>query len=406
MSETVIIERLGHQGDGIAPGPLYVPGALPGEEVAGDRQGDTLPSPRILRASPDRVRPPCPHAGACGGCQLQHAAPAFTAAWKAEVVTRALAAHGLEAPQRPVLTSPERSRRRAAFSARRTRKGALAGFHARRSDAVVAVPECRVVHPDLAAALPLAEALAETGGSRKGALSVLLTRTETGLDAMVRGGKPADGPLRAGLADLARRFDLARLAWEGDETLTRRAPVVRFGGARVTPPPGAFLQATPEGERALQAAAREAADGAVRVVDLFAGCGTFALDLADRAAVHAVEGDGAMLAALDHGWRHAAGLKRVTTETRDLFRAPLAAADLAGFEAAVIDPPRAGAAAQIAELAAAGIPRIAHLSCNPVTFARDCASLVDAGYRLDWVQVVDQFRWSAHVEIAAQLTRR
>ncbi|MCC5983842.1 MAG: class I SAM-dependent RNA methyltransferase, partial [Rhodobacteraceae bacterium] len=195
---------------------------------------------------------------------------------------------------------------------------------------------------------------------------------------------------------------LARLAWEGEVIALAALPAQTFGRAQVVPPPGAFLQATEDGEATLLAAVRGAVGDAARVADLFAGCGTFTLPLAERAEVHAVEGDAAMLAALDAGWRRAAGLKRVRTETRDLFRRPLLADELACFDAVVIDPPRAGAAAQVAELARAQVPVIAAVSCNPVTFARDARVLVAAGYCLQTVQVVDQFRWSAHVELAAR----
>jgi 23S rRNA (uracil1939-C5)-methyltransferase len=198
---------------------------------------------------------------------------------------------------------------------------------------------------------------------------------------------------------------LARLSWDGEVVFQSEPPVLAMGVARVSPPPGAFLQATPEGEAALLRAVLEATDGARRVADLFAGCGTFALPVAQRAEVHAVEGSSQMLAALDHGWRTALGLKRVSTETRDLFRRPLMPDELARFDAVVIDPPRAGAEAQIGQIAAAQLPRVAAVSCNPVTFARDARALVTAGYRLDWVQVVDQFRWSAHVELTACFTR-
>ena len=399
--ETLVIERLGHLGDGIAPGPVFVPGALPGEEIAGELQDGVVATPKIVTPSPLRVAPPCPHAKRCGGCQLQHAGEEFVAEWKVDVVRQALTAQGIDAPFRPILTSPPQSRRRATFSARRTKKGALAGFHVKRSDVIVPVPECLVVHPDLAAALPLVEELAIFGGSRKGELSVLVTRTESGLDVTVRDGKPIDAVSRAELADIARAHDLARLSWGADETLERRPPIVIFGKARVTPPPGAFLQATPEGQAALTDAVLEIAAGAKKGVDLFAGCGTFALPLAKDTAMHAVEGDPAMSAAADRAWRHIQGLRSLTTETRDLFRNPLLAQDLAAYDFAVIDPPRAGAEAQIREIAEARVPVIAHVSCNPVTFARDAATLIEAGYHLDWVQVVDQFRWSTHIELVA-----
>ncbi len=270
---------------------------------------------------------------------------------------------------------------------------------------VIAVPECLLVHPEIAAALPMVESLAVLAASRKGEMSVMITRTDDGLDVAVSGGKPLDAALRADLGALSRQHDLARISWDGEVALLSRPPALRIGKARVVTPPGAFLQATPEGEAALWSAVQEIANGAGRVVDLFSGCGTFALRLAENAAVHAVEGDGTMLQSLDEGMRNASGLKPFTTERRDLFRNPLLAEELARFHAVVIDPPRAGAQAQVEQIAQARVPRIAHVSCNPVTFARDTATLVSAGYRLDWIQVVDQFRWSNHVEIVASLSR-
>ncbi|MCD1617349.1 class I SAM-dependent RNA methyltransferase [Salipiger manganoxidans] len=398
--EQVIIERLGHQGDGIAPGPVFVPGTLPGEVVEGEIAGGVMAAPRILTPSDQRVTPPCRHARACGGCQVQHARPDFVADWKEGVVRQALAAHGLEVGFLPIATSPEQSRRRAAFSARRMKKGTLAGFHRKGSDVLVEVPDCRVIDPALAAALPLVDALAQLGASRKSELSVLVTTSLGGLDVAVSGGKEADAAFQQQLAELARTYDCARIAW-GPEVLTRRPPAQRMGAAQVVPPPGAFLQATPQGEAALLADVLDHLEGATHVADLFAGCGTFALPLAERAKVLAVEGDRAMVDALDRGWRHAEGLRHVTTATRDLFRNPLLPEELRRFDGVVIDPPRAGAEAQTSQLAAARVPRIAYVSCNPVTFARDAATLVRAGYRLDRLRVVDQFRWSTHVELVA-----
>lgn len=399
---TVTIDRLGHRGDGIAPGPLYVPLTLPGETVAGEMAGDRIEAPRIVTPSPDRVRPPCPHFAACGGCALMHASDAFVARWKAGVIATALAAHGIEAPIRPTATSPERSRRRATLAGRRTKKGVLVGFHARRADTIVPMTECHVLAPALVALVPTLGEITRMGASRSATLSFALTLTETGIDCAVTGGKPLDGPLRAALPRFRDR--IARLTWGEEPVYADALPTLHFGAARVAPPPGAFLQATAEGEAALVAAVGEAIRGARSIVDLFAGCGTFALPLARGAAVHAVEGDADLLTALDLGARHAPGLRPVTTEARDLFRNPLGAEDLARFEAVVIDPPRAGAEAQTARLAEARVPRIAMVSCNPVTFARDAALLIAAGYRLNWVQPVDQFRWSPHVELAASLS--
>jgi 23S rRNA (uracil1939-C5)-methyltransferase len=336
----LVIERLGHLGDAIAQGPdgpVYVAGMLPGEEVEGELQGDKLLNPRIVTPSVDRIRPPCAHAKTCGGCLLQHASDAFVADWKLGVVQSALAGQGLTAHYLPIITSPPKSRRRATIAARRTKGGALMGFHARASDMLVSVPNCQLLHPDLIAAFPALEALVKLGGSRTGEVSLTVTRSLSGPDVMVQGGKELDRSAR-------------------------------------------------------------------KITDLFAGVGTFALPLAERAEVHAVEGDAAMIAALDKGFRNAEGLKRVTSETRDLFRRPLEPDELKGVEAVVIDPPRAGAEAQTAVLAKSGVPVIAAVSCNPVTFARDAKTLIRAGYSLDWVQVVDQFRWSSHVELVARFS--
>lgn len=399
------IERLGHLGDGIAEGPVYVPGALPGEVVSGRLEGDRLSDIRIKSPSPDRVAPPCRHFKSCGGCQMQHLNPAALAAWKAGIVSAALAAQGLKATFAPMAISPAQSRRRATLAARRTKGGAMAGFYGKRSEVITEIPECRLLHPDLMPARDVARSLAEAGASRKTPLRVAATLSEAGLDIAVEGGKPLDGPLRVTLAQIADARDLARLSWAGETVVTRRPPEQEFDGIRVTPPPGAFLQATKEGERALLAEVRQSLSGATRVIDLFAGCGTFALPLAREARVHAVEGGRAMVATLEQGWRRAERLKRVTVETRDLFRQPVQADELAGYDAAVVDPPRAGAAAQIAELARSGIPVIAHVSCNPATFARDAAVLVAAGYALTRLRVVDQFLWSVHTELVAEFRR-
>lgn len=399
MQTEIIIERLGHQGDGIAPGPVFAARTLPGETVTGELDGSHLRDIRIVTPSVDRVQPPCRHYKSCGGCQLQHASEEFTASWKLEFAQSALLAQGLETEFRPILTSPPRTRRRATLAARRTKKGALAGFHGKASGTITEIPDCHLLDPALIAALPMVEALASQFGSRKGELAVTVTVSLAGLDVSVSGGRELDGPLRMGLAQFAEATGIARLAWDQEMIAMRQPPVQKFGPASVVPPPGAFMQATPEGEAALLASVLEIVGSADKVVDLFAGCGTFALPLTKTAEVHAVEGDRDMTDALDKGWRAVGGLKKLTSEARDLFRRPLMPDEFKRVDAVVIDPPRAGAEAQIRELAQSGVPVIAHVSCNPVTFARDARVLVDAGYDLEWVQVVDQFRWSVHTEL-------
>ncbi|MBN2631249.1 MAG: class I SAM-dependent RNA methyltransferase [Rhodobacteraceae bacterium] len=402
------IDRLGHHGDGIAQGdggPIFVPQMLPGEVVEGTLEGDRLLGARIVTPSVMRVKPPCAHARTCGGCLMQHASDDFVAGWKTGIIEGALAGQGLEAPVRAILTSPSRSRRRATFAARRTKTGVTIGFHARGSDTLVQIPQCQLLHPDLMAALPGLEELVRLGGSRTAEVSLTVTRALGGPDVTVTGGKPLDGMLRLELARVVEAHAISRLTWDGETVALRAQPVQIMGRAKVTPPPGAFLQATEHGQMALLDTVRLALGPQKRITDLFAGVGTFALPLAENAEVHAVEGDAAMIAALDKAARNTEGLRPIRAEARDLFRRPLEPDEFKGVTGVVIDPPRAGAEAQVATLAQTKVPVIAMVSCNPVTFARDAKVLVQAGYRLEWVQGVDQFRWSAHVELVGRFIR-
>jgi 23S rRNA (uracil1939-C5)-methyltransferase len=397
------IESLNYLGLGRASdGQSVLPRTLPGEEVDVAQDG----SVRIVIPSPNRVAAPCRHFKSCGGCAMQHASDAFVADWKIGIVTSALKARGLSPVMRPIETSPASTRRRAKFSGRRTKKGAMVGFHAKGSDTLVQVPDCQLITPALAQTLSALEVLTVAASSRKGEVDLTVTDAPLGPDILVETDKPLTPQLQIEMAAFAQTHGLSRLAWNDETVVTINAPAQDFGGTGVTPPPGAFLQATKEGELALLATVNEITGGASRIVDLFAGCGTFTLPLAKRVELHAVEGSGDMLDALDRGWRAGHQLRKVTTETRDLFRRPLEPDELAHFDAAVIDPPRAGAEAQIATLAQSDIGTIAMVSCNPVTFARDAAALIDAGFALNWVQVVDQFRWSPHVEVVGSFTRK
>ena len=403
--QVLTIERLGAQGDGVAKGPVFVARTLPGEVVEGVVEAGRMAAPRILTPVAERVRPPCPHVKTCGGCSLQHARDDFLAGWKKQMVAMALQAHGLAAPIRGIVTSPPFSRRRATFAARRVKNRAQVGFHGLRSDTISEIDKCHLLKPELLGVLPLVGALARLGGSRKARLAVTALALEGGVDIAVAGGKKPDQALFAAMADLARGTPgVVRLSWQGEVVVRLGDARLAMGRAWVRPPPGAFLQATEEGEAALVAAVRQAVGPARRIADLFAGMGTFTFPLADRAMVHAVEGARDLCAALEGGWRAAQGLKQVSTELRDLFRRPLLPDELAGFDALVLDPPRAGAKAQVAEIARGYRGRLAMVSCNPQTFAADAAVLVRAGYRIDWIEVVDQFRWSPHVELVASLT--
>ncbi|WP_316013823.1 class I SAM-dependent RNA methyltransferase [Roseobacter sp. HKCCA0434] len=399
---TVTIDRLGHQGDGIATHEgrdIFIPFTLPGEAVT------TTDPAEVLRPSPARVTPVCRHFGTCGGCAVQHASDAFAAEWKVDIVRQALAARGLDAPVKGVATSPAGMRRRATFGGRRTRKGALVGFHQRASDTLIAIEECPVCDPSILAAVPALEALTLIGASRTGVVRLSVTASLAGSDVDVREAQALDAKMLPDLVAIAEAHDLARLTWNGEAIATRRPPEQRMGRALLVPPPGAFLQATPQGQAALIATVKAAVGKGRRIADLFAGCGTFTLPLLDGAEIHAVEAEADMLAAVDTAWRRTTGLHGLTTEVRDLFRRPLLQSELERFDAVVLDPPRAGAAHQAEELAASKVARIAFVSCNPVTFARDAQMLVNGGYGLRELRVIDQFRWSPHIEISALFTR-
>ncbi|MDB6176807.1 class I SAM-dependent RNA methyltransferase [Paracoccus sp. Z330] len=401
------IERLGRRGDGIATGPdgkALASLTLPGEQVEGMAVDGRIASPRIVTPSPDRVRATCPHYRSCGGCSLMHGSDQFVHAWKQRVVTTALGAQGVQASVTGTHVSPPMSRRRAVLSGRRTKKSAQVGFHAKASDMIVDVQECQVIEPRILQTLPLLRRIVSAGASRSAELSLTVIAGPSGLDVAVTGGKAMDSSLFQTLAALAEAGDLARLDWDG-QPITRRTPYLDMAGAQLAYPPAAFLQATPDGEDALQRAVGAIVGEAEDVVDLFSGCGTFTLPLAAHAGVHAVEGLAPPLAALDNAWRNAPGLRRVTTEIRDLARNPLLADELDRFDAIVIDPPRSGAEAQSRQIAASQVGRVAFVACDPVTFARDARILTQGGYRIGRLWVVDQFRWSPHVETVTEFVK-
>lgn len=398
---TLKITRITAAGEGMAEDAGPFPRVLPGEEVTLGPDG----AARIVTPSAHRVKPPCRHFKSCGGCAMQHANDAFVAEWKTNIIRTGLAARGIKTEIRPILTSPPQSRRRATLHGKRTKSGAMVGFHARASDVLIEVPDCQLLDPAIMAAIPALEELTVIAASRKAPLELVINLSDNGIDLDMRGCKPVEPQASLQAAALADRVGFARLAWDGEVIGLRAPPAQQFGPASVTPPPGAFLQATAHGQAVLTACVAEALGDAKQVVDLFAGCGTFALPAAQTTEVWALEGEADLIHALDQGWRQAQGLKKVTAEARDLFRRPVLPSELRKTDAAIIDPPRAGAEAQSIELAASGVARIAAVSCNPVTFARDAEIFISGGYSLDWVQPVDQFRWSTHVELAAQFTR-
>jgi 23S rRNA (uracil1939-C5)-methyltransferase len=405
----VTIERLGQRGDGIAEtleGPVFVPLALPGEQVEIAREGERGRLLRVIVPSVERVEPGCRHVGACGGCAFQHwSAPPYRA-WKRGLVVEALARAGLDAPVGELIAAHGEGRRRVTFHARGLGGSAKAGrdvlavgFAGRRSHTIVPIDACPILAPALKGALPAAWAVAGVLAPLAKPLDLQVTATETGLDMDVRGSGPLKPDRVAALAEVAGQHRLARLTRHGELVLQREPPVISIGRAKVVLPPGSFLQATLEGERVLAQQVIAAVGKASRVADLFCGVGTFALRLAETARVSAVESNEAAVEALARAVRGAAGLKPVIAEARDLFRRPLLPLELKAFDAVVFDPPRQGAEAQAQQLAASKVPLVVGVSCDPVTFARDAALLVAGGYRLESVTPIDQFLYSAHVEM-------
>jgi len=409
--ERLTTERVGHLGDGIADGPdgpIYVPGALPGETVeVEDVPGhpDRRQLLNVESPSAERIAPICPHFGVCGGCAVQHWQSASYRAWKRNLVVEALRQAGLDAPVADLIDAHGDGRRRAVFHARRGTHDVLeVGFSAARAHRIVAIDRCPVLAKSLDGALSAAWAIAEALGPAKKPLDIAVTATDAGLDIDVRGSGPLTASLIAALAHIAAAQNLARLTRHGELVVQRRAPTLRVGAATVALPPASFLQATAEGEAVLSRLVLSACAGAKSFADLFCGVGPFALRLAERARVFAADDDEAALAALKRA-ASTPGLKPIEAEARDLFRNPLVASELRRFDAVVFDPPRQGAQVQARELASSGVPLIVAVSCNPATFARDAAELVSGGYRLREVTPVDQFRYSAHVEVVGRLER-
>jgi 23S rRNA (uracil1939-C5)-methyltransferase len=403
----VEIFALGHQGDGETAEGLYVPYTLPGDRVRAEFDGIRGKLVEVLTPGPSRVVAPCRHFGTCGGCALQHLSADFYRQWKVEQIRSALAQRGIAGYEmKPLLSVAPRSRRRATLAAKQTRDGVVLGFHERGSNFIVDVAECHVIDPRLEALIPRLRAALAAELPRSGQCEIGLMLTDTGID-MTLGlpGIELDAPRRTRLAKIAAQLQVARLTVNGEALAQTHAPSLEWEGVFVTPPPGAFLQAVPAAEQAMQALVVEGAGNARKVADLFAGCGTFTFPLANAASVLAFEGDAEAVAALKEAARHAQGRKAIAVERRDLFRRPLLPSELEDFDAVVLDPPRAGAKAQCEQLARAKVKRVTMVSCAPATFARDARTLLDGGFKLGCVAPIDQFLWSSHVELVGQFAR-
>ena len=409
------ITRLGAEGDGIADtanGPVYVPFTHPGDTInaAVEKGHGTIMA--ITEPSPARANPSCRHFGpdgvngACGGCSLQHVGAEEYRTFKRGLVVNALKSKGIDIEVGALVEAAPGQRRRVVLAARNTEKELLLGFNQAASHHIVSINECPVMRPSIMAHLGDVKQIGRALAPNAEPFRIGVLETLSGLDVAVDGlPKLADDRRRAAVEVILKLRSIARVSLEGEILVEPRKPLIRFGTTDVSPPAGGFTQATLEAEEAMTALVLQIVGKVKAVADLFSGSGTFALRLAEIAKVHAVEGDQRSVAALEHAARNRQGLKPVTTERRDLFRRPMMAQELKYIDAVVFDPPRAGAEAQAKELARSTVRKIAAVSCNPLTLARDLAILTAGGYRVTSVTPIDQFLWSPHVEVVVGLER-
>ena len=404
------IVRIGADGDGIAPLPsgdsAYLPYTLPNESVraALTRRGQGWTGDaQIITPSPERRPAPCPHFGACGGCTLQHWQDAPYAAWKSAQIHAALTRAGFpDVPMLPLARTPPADRRRVDLALLREGPTVRVGLHRHRGQDVVDLQTCLVLEPPLVAMIAtLRQALPGIGGLRRTG-SALANLLDSGIDLLLRTDGPPTASDRTKLATLAQAMGACRISWAlnagSAEAAAQTAPAITtLAGVAVSPPPGAFLQASRSGEAAIIAAVQAGLPplpSRARIIELYAGCGTLTFGLAEHARVTAYEGDAGSHAAL----RRAIAGRRIEAVHRDLVRQPLAAKELAGAAAIVLDPPFAGAPAQMRAIASSGVARVIYVSCNPAALTRDAAVLREAGYAARTVTPIDQFLWSAAAE--------
>lgn len=413
MTEQLTITGLGHRGDGMAQsadGTVYVPYALSGEVVTVEKvpgHPDRRHLVRVDKTSHERATPICKHFGTCGGCALQHWSLAEYHRWKHGLVVEALANAGLIAPvDEQIIDAHGEGRRRAVLHARRGTHDVLeVGFTAPRAHHIVAIDSCPILAPGLDGAVEAAWAIAEVLKPAQKPLDIQVTATDSGLDVDVRGSGLLNVSMTSALAKVVDTHKLARLTRHGELVAQRGQPLLTVGRAQVPLPPGSFLQATALGEATLARLVSDHVGKAKRAADLFAGIGTFALRLAEKTHVTAIDSEASAIRALERAAQTTSGLKPIEAVTRDLFRRPYLAMELKGFDAVVFDPPRQGAEAQARELAKSNVKTVVGVSCDATTFARDARILVAGGYKLSRVTAIDQFRWSHHVEVVGKFEK-
>lgn len=405
----LIIEKVGHLGDGLAThngDAAFVPLALPGETVSVSGSGPRFQLKKIEKPSDARVAPQCQHFGVCGGCATQHWAMAPYLEWKRQLVVDAFAARGLEPEVEPCIAASNHTRRRATFSCIRDGGGVRLGFSERNSHDIFQLEECVVLVPAIVEALPVLQKIADIVATGKGECRLHVLSCENGIDVTITGVAKLLEPQKQAIVRLSQAHSITRVSYEDEVLIELEKPRLLIDGIVLNPQPNSFAQATEQAENAIAAIVCDFLSKEKRVADLFSGFGTFSLRLARQSNVHAVEDEAEALAALEGAWRNTSGMKKLTHEPRDLFRRAVTTKELSKFTGLVFDPPRTGALEQATQIAASHVKRVAAVSCNPATLARDARILIDGGYELTRVVPVDQFIYSPHVEVVALFENR
>ncbi len=408
----VTVELLGHKGDGVATidgEAYYLPQTLPGERVLVQRRGKSdWVVESVKTPSPARSTSLCRHFGRCGGCALQHMAQPEYLTWKTEILRSTLAQRGFDHVKiDKIFQIPPHARRRVVLSAVKTASKTVLGFQQRKSHQIEDVSECPVAVEEIEHTLDAVREMLAIALRVRQTARVTINATQSGCDVLItsQGVPELDGKTAGVLAGRAAQHKLARLTWGDDLIYQREPPRIAIRSYDVSPPPGGFLQASEEAQDFLIDRVIERANNAQQAVDLFCGLGTFALPLASACKVRAFDADRYLIDALTTAAKKAGLADRITSEARDLYRRPLQAQELRAIDLVILDPPRAGAKAQIEQLAISSVSRVIYVSCNPATFARDARILVNEGFHLDTVHPVDQFLWSPHTELIAELYR-
>ena len=409
---TLKIDSLGAGGDGVAIGPegmpVFVPMALPGEIVLVERDGERTQLKRIVEPSTERIKPVCAHFTQCGGCSLQHFRTKLYHEWKREQLRTTLGARGLSCEVSPLVTNEPGTRWRAVLSATRTKKSVRLGYFRRASHDIIDINQCPVLRPQIVEALGALKKLVRPLLSRKNVARLSILATKGGLDIVITDVEPVEeAAKRIELAELCAGLKLARLTVAGDLIIEKDRAYIAFDGLKAISPAGGFLQASELMQDKMishvMALLGDLKKG--KALDLYSGMGTFSLPLARRFNVLAVEYNSAALSALEQAVGFSQGLKAIETLERDLADMPLSALELKGYDIVLFDPPRAGARAQVTELAKSDVPRLIAVSCSPASFARDARILIDGGYELKSLTPFDQFLYSTHVELVGEFVK-